>query len=173
MKKSFVQPRSVAVAIPYIIEAGAERPIRRSHIRICLVSSRKHPGDYVLPKGGIEDGEDSLQAAIRELYEEAGLKAASKWPYISLTAPYELVVADHKPHKKSQAQQPTDPGFIPRAIYTGHEVLVDSKEGQLQEWPEQDQRQRKWFSPDEALRCIAWRKDIATILELWIGGIPA
>ena len=57
-----VQPRHVAVSVPY--RRGAEG------IEICLVSSRKHDGRWVLPKGGIEEGESEAQAAIRELYEE-------------------------------------------------------------------------------------------------------
>lgn len=31
-------------------------------------------GSYGIPKGGIEDGEDKLSAAIRETYEEVGIK---------------------------------------------------------------------------------------------------
>lgn len=36
---------------------------------------RKYNGDWVLPKGKVEDGESMMQAAIREVYEEAGVKA--------------------------------------------------------------------------------------------------
>lgn len=31
-------------------------------------------GSYGIPKGGIEDGEDNISAAIRETYEEVGIK---------------------------------------------------------------------------------------------------
>jgi diphosphoinositol-polyphosphate diphosphatase len=31
-----------------------------------LCTSRKHPDRYVLPKGGIESGESSIEAALRE-----------------------------------------------------------------------------------------------------------
>lgn len=31
-------------------------------------------GSYGIPKGGIEDGEDNISAAIRETYEEVGVK---------------------------------------------------------------------------------------------------
>lgn len=36
---------------------------------------RKYNGDWVLPKGKVEDDESVKQAAIREVYEEAGVKA--------------------------------------------------------------------------------------------------
>lgn len=36
---------------------------------------RKTNGDWVLPKGRIEENESSMQAAIREVKEETGIKA--------------------------------------------------------------------------------------------------
>lgn len=42
--------------------------------RLCLVSSRRHPGDLLLPKGGIEAGESAEDAAQREALEEAGIE---------------------------------------------------------------------------------------------------
>lgn len=42
-------------------------------MHICLVSSRKHDGQFVLPKGGVEKGEDAWQSAEREMWEEGEL----------------------------------------------------------------------------------------------------
>lgn len=39
---------------------------------IALVKS--HTGNWVLPKGGIEPGETALEAAVREIAEETGLR---------------------------------------------------------------------------------------------------
>lgn len=36
---------------------------------------KKYNGDWVLPKGKVEEDESLKQAAIREVYEEAGVKA--------------------------------------------------------------------------------------------------
>ncbi|RKP17925.1 hypothetical protein ROZALSC1DRAFT_3830, partial [Rozella allomycis CSF55] len=38
-----------------------------------LVTSRKHPCEYILPKGGIEHGETDQECALREAFEEAGI----------------------------------------------------------------------------------------------------
>lgn len=73
------------------------------------------------------------------------------------------LVADHKPHKKSPSEDPKSPVFVPRAIYTGVEILVhgDADSGN---WPESDERRREWVSLSEAGNRIAWRKDIWLIL---------
>lgn len=41
--------------------------------KICLLKTIH--GHWVLPKGGIEDGESKQEAALREVYEETGLTA--------------------------------------------------------------------------------------------------
>lgn len=65
-----VKPRMVAVAIPCQSKAGVAQAATPHDILVCLVSSRKHSGKFVLPKGGVEEGEDTYQAAVRELWEE-------------------------------------------------------------------------------------------------------
>lgn len=43
-------------------------------LQVLLVSSSKDPEMFVVPGGGIEPTEDTLVAAEREAFEEAGVK---------------------------------------------------------------------------------------------------
>jgi 8-oxo-dGTP pyrophosphatase MutT (NUDIX family) len=43
--------------------------------RLLLVTARRDPSIWVLPKGHIERGESAKRAAVREVFEEAGVKA--------------------------------------------------------------------------------------------------
>lgn len=55
-------------------------------------------GSYGIPKGGIEKGEDKISAAIRETYEEVGVKVPRK--LIDTTEhTYVLTSAKHKVNK--------------------------------------------------------------------------
>ena len=51
---------------------------------ILLVSAAKRVGAWVLPAGGVELGESAGESALRELWEEAGARAASAGPALFL-----------------------------------------------------------------------------------------
>lgn len=161
----------MAVAIP--IQPIAAATTGAEELRVYLVSSRKHDGKFVLPKGGVEAGESSRQAAVRELWEEAGLIGeAQPSRSISTTTPDDLIVDDHKPHKKSPSAGSQEPGFVPRARYTGHEVLLQAKGGIKDDWPEKHERERKAFTVHQAEQELRWRKDIHTIFTRWAESLP-
>lgn len=145
------------MSIPYSIEADGT-------IFICLVSSRKHNDRFVLPKGGIEREENGRQAAIRELWEEAGLRPvkAQKTQIEGNVS----TISDHKSHKTSSVSDPEADGFVPRAVYEAHEVLVrkGDAESELDDWPEKEERIRRWATFQEAVELIRWRKDIHQLL---------
>lgn len=42
--------------------------------KFLLINSRKNPGYYVFPKGGVKRGEDPKEAALRETLEETGVE---------------------------------------------------------------------------------------------------
>jgi len=49
-------------------------PVDSAGRLVCLVTSRHHPSQLILPKGGVEPGEGAGEAAMRETAEEAGLR---------------------------------------------------------------------------------------------------
>jgi 8-oxo-dGTP pyrophosphatase MutT (NUDIX family) len=73
-------------------EGIPERPsaggiiVRKEHdtLRIALVTEPHYP-DYLLPKGGVEKGEDLQTAAKREIQEEAGLTKLKLITYLGKT----------------------------------------------------------------------------------------
>jgi 8-oxo-dGTP pyrophosphatase MutT (NUDIX family) len=70
------------------IEPGGEGESRLTHaggvvyrlrsgvVEFLLVTARRRPGEWVLPKGHVEAGERPEDAAVREVAEEAGVQAA-------------------------------------------------------------------------------------------------
>lgn len=108
--------------------------------QVLLISSRRNPGQLVFPKGGVKQGELPQDAALRETWEEAGIRGII---VTNLAIPDEIhngvvksaVMGDHK--------LPRGDWFVMRVT----EVA--------EEWPEKDQRTRKWCSIEDALDCKA------------------
>lgn len=60
---------------PYRLNAGVVLFNRDCNV---LAGDRIHyPGMYQFPQGGIDPGEDPLEGALRELYEETGIRLSS------------------------------------------------------------------------------------------------
>ncbi|MCR2823628.1 NUDIX hydrolase [Lederbergia panacisoli] len=73
---------------------GYDYPIRKGVYAICFNSTmdkvltvRNSKGDYFLPGGGIENGEDNVSCLEREMLEETGFKIAIG-PYIGNAMKY-------------------------------------------------------------------------------------
>lgn len=98
---------------------------QNGRVEVCVISSRKHPGRLVLPKGTIEAHEKPRQAAAREAFEEAGLKGE-----VSKTGRLR-VSRDGRKAKKSRAHA---------AYYPMPVSKVADK------WPERKIRARRWVS---------------------------
>jgi diphosphoinositol-polyphosphate diphosphatase len=81
--------------------------------QVVLVSSRKHPDEYILPKGGIEAGETPFEAAVRESWEEAGVLGVAKKSW----------------------------GCDEKTRFNAHLVQIEVKET-LDHWPEEQERNR-------------------------------
>jgi len=54
----------------YTMRAGCICFRTEQEKEVLLVSSCRHPGRWVVPSGGVEPGEDTKEAAIREVVEE-------------------------------------------------------------------------------------------------------
>ncbi len=113
-------------ALPYQMVDG--------HPVVLLVTSSTRQR-WVLPKGGIEDGETPLEAALREAQEEAGVTGKiGKTP-----------VGSYSDLKLGKRQL--------------REVMVDiyplKVKKQFVDWDEDGKRHRQWVTCDEARRLIS------------------
>lgn len=113
------------------MQAGALvwRKAGKGKVEVLLITSRG-TGRRVLPKGWIDDGEDTAQAAAREAWEEAGVEGT---------------IAD-KP-VGSYDYVKVDDGQIQPCRVTVHALAMSR---QASDWPERDVRQRQWLPASEA-----------------------
>ncbi|KAF8903632.1 NUDIX hydrolase domain-like protein [Mucidula mucida] len=126
--KGRATPRIVCCAIPIARAAG----------KVLVVTSRKRPDSWVLPKGGWESSDVKLEdAASREALEEAGVRGTITRFVITI---------------------PT-----PSATYHFYELDVNSLE---QEWMESHERRREWVDYAEAVRRLEWKKELSQGLKL-------
>ncbi|KAI8060332.1 NUDIX hydrolase domain-like protein [Gongronella butleri] len=105
-------------------------PIDVANKRFLLISSSKHPDRFVFPKGGWEVDESQAHAALRETWEEAGVKGV-------ITR--HLGVFEEATKKQVKAHH---------WIYELHIKEVAKK------WPERKKRDRRWFTFEEALQVV-------------------
>ncbi|XP_042236721.1 uncharacterized protein LOC121875968 isoform X2 [Homarus americanus] len=69
-----VTPRTRVVDEDGYIRRAACVCLDETETKVLLVSSKKDPGLWLVPGGGVEDGEDTSTAAVREAWEEAGVR---------------------------------------------------------------------------------------------------
>jgi diphosphoinositol-polyphosphate diphosphatase len=126
--------------------------------QLLLISSSGTPNKWVIPKGGVENDESIEQSALRETWEEAGVKG-----HIINILP---VIEDMRPPKNWNKKLEQDcHGIIkhpPRTEYHLFELIVNDV---CDEYPEK-KRQRKWCRYDEAIRELAHRKELQRAVEV-------
>lgn len=140
--------RLVAGCIPMRYH-GSGRGI--DQVEVLLVTRRCGRG-WIFPKGGWENDEQTPEhAALRETIEEAGVKGKIEEPILG-TFPF-----------VSQKRGGQEPINVPCLAY----MYVMRVEEQLDEWPEQLERKRDWFSlPEVCDRCSQdWMRKA---LAVWI-----
>jgi predicted NUDIX family NTP pyrophosphohydrolase len=97
-------------------------------------------GVWTIPKGGIDDGEDPLDAARREFNEETGFIATP--PFLPLTP---LRQRSGKTVLAWAAEGECDPARLTSLHFT---MEWPPRSGQMQSFPEIDRA--AWFAPDAA-----------------------
>jgi 8-oxo-dGTP pyrophosphatase MutT (NUDIX family) len=144
---------------------------------VLLISSRADPNRWILPKGGYEvkDGPEPRNAALRETWEEAGVKLAIP------SQAHLLGTVEHTPKSKPNKPQrfwwysylgagtqvaPLTPTAIGEVLNSNGEAMVlECAPGP--EWPEHDVRRRQWFPIGEAMRVLS-NKHMVRALEMAI-----
>jgi 8-oxo-dGTP pyrophosphatase MutT (NUDIX family) len=99
---------------------------------VLLVTSRE-TRRWIIPKGRPEKGRKAWQVAAQEAYEEAGLNGM-----ISTKA-----VGSYQTVKRLKSGQE-----VPCTV----RVFLFQVEGELDDWPERDQRDRQWLTVEEAAK---------------------
>ncbi|KAA1467591.1 hypothetical protein DENSPDRAFT_769723 [Dentipellis sp. KUC8613] len=126
--KGRAQPRVVCCAIPIARAAG----------KVLVITSRKRPDVWVLPKGGWEPSDGVLEAAAsREALEEAGVRGVIT----------RFVTT------------------IPSASSTYHFYELDVS-GLDADWLESKERRREWVDFAEAVNRVSWKQELAQGLML-------
>jgi len=126
--KNRASPRIVCCAIPIARAAG----------KVLVVSSRKRPDIWVLPKGGWEPSDVQLEAAAsREALEEAGVRGTITRYVVT----------------------------IPTASATYHFYELDVMVVEP-DWLERSERKREWVDYAEAVRRVEWKAELAQALRL-------
>ncbi|XP_028057222.1 nudix hydrolase 12, mitochondrial-like isoform X3 [Camellia sinensis] len=131
--------RLVSGCIPYRVTKGDEdhNIDLENEIEVLMISSPNRD-DLVFPKGGWEDDETLEEAACREALEEAGVKGILKgkplgvWEFRS---------------KSSQEICRLQEGGC-----KGYMFALEVTE-ELEDWPEQGNRDRKWVSHSMQINC--------------------
>ncbi|KAK2918001.1 hypothetical protein Q8A73_004747 [Channa argus] len=103
---------------------------------VLLVSSSRHPDQWIVPGGGMEPEEEPCGAAVREVYEEAGVKG--KLGRL-------LGIFEQNQDRKHRTY-----------VY----ILIVTE--MLEDWEDSVNigRKRKWFMVDEAIRILQSHKPV-------------
>lgn len=139
-------PEQIA-ALPYRRNVGIMLIDKRGYV---FVGQRRdnHSDAWQMPQGGIDDGENPKQAALRELYEETGVPenlvqilAVSK-DWVSYDLPKDLISQLWGGRFRGQKQK----WYIMRFLGSDAEVNIQTETPEFSAW--------KWISPNALVENI-------------------
>ncbi|KAJ4971743.1 hypothetical protein NE237_004842 [Protea cynaroides] len=138
--------RLVAGCIPFRCRDSDDSSDAKSEkvVEVLMIDSTSGPG-LLFPKGGWENDETVEQAAVREAFEEAGVRGE----LMDLLGHY---------HFKSKTLQDE---FSPEGLCKAAMFALLVKE-ELELWPEQSVRKRKWLFIPEAIKSCRheWMREV-------------
>ncbi|KAJ4978887.1 hypothetical protein NE237_009667 [Protea cynaroides] len=137
--------RLVAGCIPFRWKDSEDSSDAKSEktVEVLMINSTSGPG-LLFPKGGWENDETVEEAAEREALEEAGVRGE----LMGLLGHYHFKSKTHQEEFGSE-------GLCKAAMFA---LLVKEE---LESWPEQSTRQRKWLVIPEAVKSCrhAWMQE--------------
>lgn len=122
--------------------------VRDDNILVMLVTSRETKR-WIIPKGWPEKRILPHAVAAREAYEEAGLVGK----------------VEERPFATFRYEKRLKSG---RTATCEVETYLFEVERELDEWPEKDERERRWMSPDEAALLVTEDGLIAILRSLTV-----
>src|SRR5688500_14885071 len=137
--------RQVA-ALPYRIDGIAPD----ARVRVMLITTRGTKARWVLPKGNLSAGATPHLSAAREAEEEAGVLGA--------VCPVPLGSYRYRKRQGSGASLMVDVDVFPLA-------MTD----ELDSWKEQGERERRWFSLNEASSAVD-EEDLGNLIHSFASG---
>jgi len=144
-------------AASIVLLRPATRPddVRAVAYQVLLIHKPRKRDAWQLPQGGVEEGESVVQAALRELHEEAGvadvtvLGSSKNFYQYDFPASYRKFRPDHVRGQRIQ--------YVYGLAKAGTEVTVD----------QQEIDQHVWVFPDEVKRYIK-RKEYLRLADILI-----
>lgn len=112
--------------------------------KILLVTSRRS-GRWIIPKGWPMDGQTPAAAAVQEAWEEAGVRGTTTGQCLGL-------YSYQKRHRRAAP--------LPIVVMVYPLAVTEMED----DFPEQGQRERKWFSPKKAAGKVQ-EPELARILQ--------